>query len=110
VVISRIEEDSPVLASRIIHAVPVVEGSRLRLQFNGGHSIHADAVKKQIKKVSEIVSEVSGNRIREVLIENVKTPLQRIPLSKDTETLSEEEKMVLETFGGRIIERRKLNV
>jgi DNA polymerase-3 subunit gamma/tau len=111
VVISRIEEDSPVLASRIVHAMPVVEGSRLILQFNGGHSIHADAVKKQLKKVSEIVSEVSENKIREVLIETVQTAQTiQTPLLRNTEPLSEEEKMVLETFGGRIIERRKLNV
>ncbi len=108
VVIAKVEEASAALASKIVHSTPVVEGEVLKLQFNGGHSIHADAVKRQLPKLKTIISEITGGRIVDIRVEKVETPSRTSNSVPDELILKE--RQVLETLGGRIIERRRTNV
>jgi len=107
-IISKIEKDFPALASKIMHAKPRVERDKLILYFNGGHSIHADAVKKQVDKIEMVLKEISGDKIKEIIIKS-NTSKTKTLIKNDEEFTPDEEK-VLKTFGGRIIERRKINV
>ncbi|RME68896.1 MAG: DNA polymerase III subunit gamma/tau [Nitrospirae bacterium] len=106
-VIATVEEDDHVLASRLIHAQPKVEGSTLKLIFNGGHSIHADSVKKDIGLLRDVVSRLTKGRIKQVLVETTSQSFNK-PINNNG--LSEAEKLILNNLGGRIVERRKRDV
>ncbi len=106
-VLGRIDEQDPVLASRLIHAEPRVEGPTLRLIFNGGHSIHADAVKKDSKLIEDVVLRLSKEKIKRVLVETSQRPSNGPDKGNG---LSEAERLILNALGGRIIERRKRDV
>jgi len=106
-VIGTIDETNPVLASKLIHAQPELEGSTLRLIFNGGNSIHADAVKKHLSKLTELISKLSNNRIKKVLVETLQEKPQNL---QKINGLSEAERLIIDTFGGTIVERRKTDV
>ncbi len=107
-VIGTIEEADPVLGSRLVHAKPEVAGSTLKLTFNGGHSIHADAVKKDLKQLQEVVSRLSNNKIKKVLIET-SSEKNNNPTARSN-GLSETERLIIDILGGRIVERRKTDV
>lgn len=112
--VSSIEETNPVLASKLIHAQPRVEDEKLILQFNGGHRVFAESLKKDIQKLYSLLMEVkpfNQSRISsiEIVSNKGKGDIKKKKSLKELK-LTPEELKVIETFGARIIERRKTDV
>ncbi len=112
--VSCIEETNPLLASKLIHAQPIVENEKLILQFNGGHRVFAESLKKDIQKLYSLLMEVkpfNQSRISsiEIVSNKGKRNIKKKEPNKETE-LTPEELKVIEAFGARIIERRKTDV
>lgn len=112
--VSCIEETNPVLASKLMHAQPIVENEKLILQFNGGHRVFAESLKKDTQKLYSLLMEATlfrQSRISsiEIVSNKGKRQIKKKESHKEIE-LTPEELKVIEIFGARIIERRKTDV
>ncbi|NOY65116.1 MAG: DNA polymerase III subunit gamma/tau [Nitrospirae bacterium] len=112
--VSCIEETNPVLASKLIHAQPRVEDEKLILQFNGGHRVFAESLKKDTQKLYSLLMEATPfkqSRISsiEIVSNKGKRQIKKKESLKEIE-LTPEELKIIEAFGARIIERRKTDV
>ncbi len=105
-VLAAIEEKDPVLASRLKYAEASVEAERLVLSFNGGHSIHAESVERALERLRPFLTDM-GEGIREIKV--VKQE-ERKQASNGRLQISPEERKVMETLGGRIIDKRRTDV
>lgn len=106
-----IDEKEPVLASKLRHASPLLTEDSLELCFNGGASIHADAVKRDLEKVREEISNADFQSLRSLKSIGVVMKDAGVKRSKKKETkITPGEKRVIETLGGRIVERRRVDV
>ena len=107
-VISRIDEEDAILASKLRNAEPRIDKDRLSLVFNGGHAIHAESVEKHFDSLLGWLREKGGSGFENISrIEIVKKKANK---RKERSKITPAERKVLEGLGGRIIERRKTNV
>jgi DNA polymerase-3 subunit gamma/tau len=108
-VLSTLEEQDHILASKLKHAEPVVKAGKLILAFNGGHSIHSESVQKNLEGLKRVLRD-SGDP----LLESVKgiDVVQRSKKKSENGRLliTPEEEKVMEVFGGRIIDKRRTDV
>ncbi len=115
--VSRIEESEPVLASKLIHARPRLENDKLILEFNGGHRVFAESLRKDMDKLHALLRgtmafDQAGLRSIEIESRGDKKNFKENAgkNSSKRQELTPEETRVIETFGARIIERRKSDV
>jgi DNA polymerase-3 subunit gamma/tau len=109
--LSGLEEKYPALASKLIHANPVLTGGDLVLNFNGGHTIHADAVQKNLKKIQETISSLDLDTLHHIKsIKVSKNSSKTKEIKAGLKDITPYEEKVINTFGGRIIDRRRIDV
>ncbi len=113
-ILSRIDDSDPVVASKLAHAKAEIAEGRLTLEFNGGHRLFAETLKKDIKRLYSLVMEIDEAKkagIKSIDITAAEKKKSKAASRKSNKTeLTPEEIKVIETFGGRIIERRKTDV
>lgn len=99
-VIKKIE---PPLSSKLLKAEIKVDGNRLILELNGGDTIFADSIKKNITRIEQMLSEELGSNAKiDLEISKKKTVLKK---NFKEEVLNDPViKKVLELFEGRIVD------
>jgi DNA polymerase-3 subunit gamma/tau len=105
VVLRKVDEKDHVLACKLSHASAELEGDDLTIIFNGGFSVHADAVTENKKLLEEVATESAARKIRVAVQtkkkqgEDIKEKILNDPFVRDT----------LELFDGRIVDIRPKN-
>jgi hypothetical protein len=109
-VMDAIEEKDAILASKLCYAEPIFTKDRLTLSFNGGHTIHAESVRKNIGKIRDHLRSSDFEHIRSIKTIDIVKQSKANHREKQSSELTPTEKKVLDSFSGRIIERRKVDV
>jgi len=103
-VIKRVD---PPLASKLSKANFKLIGNKLILTLNGGDSLFADSIRKNIKLIEQIFAEEFGSKIK-IEVETVKKKLIRKKDLKKEVMADPAIKTVLELFEGKIVDVRPL--
>jgi DNA polymerase-3 subunit gamma/tau len=109
--VRRIEEEDTILASKLRVAVPEIEDNSLNLVLNGGHALHSDSIRQNIPCLHRAIKEKDHplfRGIQKIEVVKKKSQTQRKGLTRQKITPAEEK--IIKTLGGRIIERRKIDV
>jgi DNA polymerase-3 subunit gamma/tau len=94
--------DTP-LASKISKADVELKGNDLFLTLNGGHAVFEDAIKKNLRSIEKILSEISGRKIKI----KIKTLQKKSMHKKEIKEKIMNEPLIkeaMELFEGRIVE------
>jgi DNA polymerase-3 subunit gamma/tau len=102
-----IKRMDPPLASKLSKANFKLIGDKLILTLNGGDSVFADSIKKNIKLTEQIFTEELGNKIN-IEVETVKKKVIRKKDLKEEVMADPAIKEILELFEGRIVDVRPI--
>ena len=100
-----IKRMDPPLASKLSKANFKLIGDKLMLTLNGGDSLFADSIRKNIKLIEQIFAEEFGSKIK-IEVETVKKKLIRKKDLKKEVMADPAIKEVLELFEGKIVDVR----
>jgi DNA polymerase-3 subunit gamma/tau len=102
-----IKRMDPPLASKLSKAKFKLTGNKLILTLNGGDSVFADSIKKNIKLIEQIFTEELGNKIN-IEVETAKKKVIRKKDLKEEVMADPAIKEILELFEGRIVDVRPI--
>jgi hypothetical protein len=94
--------DTP-LASKISKADVELKGNDLFLTLNGGHAVFEDAIRKNLRSIEKILSEISGRKIK-IKIKTLQKKSMRKKEIKEKIMNEPLIKEAMELFEGRIVE------
>jgi len=98
-----IKKMEPPLASKLSKAKLRLIGNKLLITLNGGDSLFADSIKKNVRSIEQIFSEELGDTIK-IEVETVKKKTIRKKDLKEKVMADPAIKEVLELFDGRIVD------
>jgi DNA polymerase-3 subunit gamma/tau len=98
-----IKKMEPPLASKLSKATLRLSGHKLLITLNGGDSLFADSIKKNVRSIEQIFSEELGDTIK-IEVETVKKKTIRKKDLKEKVMADPAIKEVLELFDGRIVD------
>lgn len=98
-----IKKMEPPLASKLSKAKLRLIGNKLLITLNGGDSLFADSIKKNVRSLEQIFSEELGDTIK-IEVETVKKKTIRKKDLKEKVMADPAIKEVLELFDGRIVD------
>jgi len=98
-----IKKMEPPLASKLSKAKLRLIGNKLLITLNGGDSLFADSIKKNVRSIEQIFSEELGDTIK-IEVETVKKKTIRKKELKEKVMADPAIKEVLELFDGRIVD------
>jgi DNA polymerase-3 subunit gamma/tau len=98
-----IKKMEPPLASKLAKAKLRLIGNKLLITLNGGDSLFADSIKKNVRSLEQIFSEELGDTIK-IEVETVKKKTIRKKDLKEKVMADPAIKEVLELFDGRIVD------
>lgn len=100
-IVKKLDEVDHVLACKLGHAAAEVKGDTLSIVFNGGFSVHADAVREKAELIADVATKAAARKITVKVDSKKNSDNQDVrgrvlsdPFVKDT----------LELFDGRIID------
>jgi len=100
-IVKKLDEVDHVLACKLGHAAAEVKGDTLSIIFNGGFSVHADAVREKAELIEDVATKAAARKISVKVDskknsdnEDVRGKVLNDPFVRDT----------LELFDGRIID------
>jgi DNA polymerase-3 subunit gamma/tau len=102
-----IKKMEPPLASKLSKAKLRLIGNKLLITLNGGDSLFADSIKKNVRSIEQIFSEELGDTIK-IEVETVKKKTIRKKDLKEKVMADPAIKEVLELFNGRIVDVRPI--
>jgi DNA polymerase-3 subunit gamma/tau len=102
-----IKRMGPPLASKLSKANFELIGDKLILTLNGGDSLFADSIKKNVKLIEQIFAEELGSKIK-IDVETVKKKIIRKKDLKEEVMADPAIKEILELFKGRVVDVRPI--